>query len=166
MRKLVQKFQQGLAKAVDAAVTIRSSKDSLKTIEEKYHRPENCEFLVTPRVNPEIWRAIHKLGHTQDLALQEVQKSLATGLIPIVQLADKCVKSKGNLDPVETRSMLADSISLIGHAMLSLSHRRRYTTCGPIYMTDIGPFVGMKPLLLSSSLGRTAIKGSKSWVIQ
>jgi hypothetical protein len=40
-------------------------------------------------------------------------------------LAEQCCKSKELLDPVKTRSLLSDSICLLGHGFLSLTHRRR-----------------------------------------
>jgi hypothetical protein len=58
--------------------------------------------------------------------MQDIQKSLVKGMIPIVQLAEQCCKSKELLDPVKTRSLLSDSICLLGHVFfLSLTHRRR-----------------------------------------
>lgn len=46
-------------------------------------------------------------------------------MIPIIQLAEQCCKSKEPLDPVKTRSLLSDSICLLGHGFLSFTHRRR-----------------------------------------
>jgi hypothetical protein len=47
--------------------------------------------------------------------MQDIQKSLVKGMIPIVQLAEQICKSKEPLDPVKTRSLLSDSICLLGH---------------------------------------------------
>jgi hypothetical protein len=41
-------ISSGLAKAVTASLTIKSNADSIKSIEDKYYRPENCEN-VCPR---------------------------------------------------------------------------------------------------------------------
>lgn len=119
------KISSGLAKAVNASVTIKSNADSIKSIEDKYYRPENCENLCVPRVNREIWSALSRQANTQDSKMQDIQKSLVKGMIPIVQLAEQCCKSKELLDPVKTRSLLSDSICLLGHGFLSLTHRRR-----------------------------------------
>jgi hypothetical protein len=48
--------------------------------------------------------------------MQDIQKSLVKGMIPIVQLAEQCCKSKELLDPVKTRSYLS-SIDLILSAL-------------------------------------------------
>ena len=92
--KTAPKISTGLANAVNAVMTVRSSKDSIKSIQEKYLRPENCQFLKTPKVNIEIWREVCKFSHAQDLALQDIQRSLISGLIPVVQLANECIKEK------------------------------------------------------------------------
>ena len=57
-KKKCGKISSGLAKAVNASVTIKSNADSIKTIEDKYYRPENCENVCVPRVNREIWSAL------------------------------------------------------------------------------------------------------------
>ena len=119
------KISPGLAKAVNAAVTVHSSKKSIQDIESKYFRPDNCEFLGTPKVNPEVWRALHRNSHSQDLSLQEIQKSLTLGLVPFIQVAEKCVNMKEPLDHQVVRNLLSDGISLIGHGILSLSYKRR-----------------------------------------
>ena len=118
--KTGDKISESLAKAVNAAVTVKSNADSIKMIEEKYFRPENCGNLTVPRVNREVWSKLPKQAHTQDSKMQEVQKYLA-----IVQLADECCKTKGPLDPSKLRSSLSDSICLLGHGFLGLSQRRR-----------------------------------------
>lgn len=41
----------GLSKAVIAAMSVKSNQESIKMIEKKYNRPENCDNLR--RVNPD-----------------------------------------------------------------------------------------------------------------
>ena len=93
-KKKCGKISSGLAKAVNASVTIKSNADSIKSIKDKYYRPENCENLCVPRVNREIWSALSRQANTQDSKMQDIQKSLVKGMIPIVQLAEQCCKSK------------------------------------------------------------------------
>ena len=116
----------GLAKAVNAAVSVRSNKDSLKTIEDRYFRPENCNYLCSPRVNSEVWRVMPRNAHTNDVSLQEIQKVLATGMVPIIQTAELCSQSKSPVDPIKVRNLMSDAISLVGHGLFSISQRRRY----------------------------------------
>ena len=115
-----------LAVAVNAAVSKRSVKDAINTIAKKYARPENCVNLCAPRVNSEIWNAIDQHAHTQDLVLQDIQKSIAIGLVPIIQLAEQVVNPAYELDRASIKTSLTDCLSLIGHAQFYLSQRRRY----------------------------------------
>ena len=83
-----------MAKAVNAAVSVKSSKETMGEIAKQYYRPENCTYLKVPRVNKEIWDAMNKNAHSSDLALQEIHTYMAHGLIPIVSLADQLANSK------------------------------------------------------------------------
>ena len=118
------KISSGLAKAVNAALTIKSNKDTISDIGKKYLRPENASYLCAPKCNREIWNAVGNFAHSKDLSLQEIQKFLALGLVPIVNLADKFSK-KQHVDFDQMRDELSDSISLIGHSFYLLSNKRR-----------------------------------------
>ena len=117
------KVSTKLAEAIDAAVTKRSNKDSIKDVSDKYFRPENCKNLTVPKVNKEIWSALCKTAHEVDIRWQEVQKSFASGLIPLVQLAD--MLSCKSFDASKARTLLTDAFSLLGHSFLSISQKRR-----------------------------------------
>lgn len=45
---------EGVAKCVNSACAKRPTKEQFSFIQKKYLRPENCEFLRAPRVNPEL----------------------------------------------------------------------------------------------------------------
>ena len=65
-------------------------KDS-KELAEKIKRPENCPYLVTPRVNDELWKRwilVPEVARTQDVKLAHVQKRLTAGMIPVVYVAN------------------------------------------------------------------------------
>lgn len=63
-------------------------------LERRYDSPENCNLLKVLLVNKEVWDAINKQAHSDDLTLQVIQKSLATGLIPLAQMANMLVNKK------------------------------------------------------------------------
>lgn len=52
-------------------------------LEKKYDRPENCSLLKVPRVNMQILDAMNKQARSDHLTLEVIQKSLATGMIPL-----------------------------------------------------------------------------------
>jgi hypothetical protein len=55
------KIGSGLAKAVNAAVSVKSKNESMGEIAKRYNRPENCSYLKAPKVNEEIWEAMNKM---------------------------------------------------------------------------------------------------------
>lgn len=57
-----------------------------------------CNLLKVPRVNKEILDALNKQTHSVDLTLQVIPKSLVTGIIPLVQIADM-LENKKELEP-------------------------------------------------------------------
>ena len=115
-----------LATALNAAVSKRSVKGAISNIAKKYFRPENCTYLCAPKVNAEIWNAIDSQSHTQDLVLQDIQKSISLALVPIIQLAEQVVNPNTELDRGSIKTVLTDSLSLIGHAQFYISQRRRF----------------------------------------
>lgn len=117
--KTFPKICSGLANAVNAVMTVMFSKDSIKSIQEKYLRPDNCKFLKTPKMNIEISRELFKFSHAQNLALQDIQKSLISGLIPVIQFANECTSKLG-----KSKALFSDAITLLGHGIISLSLRR------------------------------------------
>jgi len=123
--KTAPKITSGLAKAVNAALTIKSDKDSISKIGKQYVRLENVNFLCTPKYNKEIWNAVGNTAYSKYLALQEVQKFLALGLTPFINMADKIPKTKEPIYSATGRTMLADAISLIGYSFLLLSNKKR-----------------------------------------
>lgn len=118
------KISENLAKALNAALTVKSDKDSINNIGKKYLRPENVTYLCPPKVNKEIWGPINHFAHSKDLAMQEVQKYLALGLSPIVNMADDIAKKK-EVNISTFKAEIADAISLIGHAFFLISSKRR-----------------------------------------
>lgn len=67
---------------------------------------------------------MNKQAHSDDLTLRKIQKSLAMGMIPLVQMADMLVNKK-ELEPQIFKKMLADSIRMLGNAFFNVSIKRR-----------------------------------------
>lgn len=93
------KINEPLGKAVNAAISIKSGKESMVKLEKKYERPENCNLLKVPHVKKkDIGCYKKKQAHSDDFNLRVIKKSLATGMIPLVQMADLLV-NKLELEP-------------------------------------------------------------------
>ena len=114
------------------------SDEKMKEKAGRFRRQQNCENLVLPKVNPEIWSKMASRAKSMDLNLQNVQVYLIMGLIPVVQslqklydwrkmakkAADKSV-SISDKDLSGITSDLCDSFSLLAHSNYQMCLRRR-----------------------------------------
>ena len=57
-------------------------------MQKRYLSPKNCEFLKTPRVNPELWDVLLDKTKSHECYFQSFQNNL------VVQLASKAVDAK------------------------------------------------------------------------
>ena len=100
----------------------------MKELQDKYKTPENCKVLCVPKVNLELWHDLPRATKTRDLGLQELQKNIIKSAQPILLLFDTVVKAKAEkkaIQPMEILPMLADAVTLIGHASYLASLKRR-----------------------------------------
>ncbi|XP_028518407.1 uncharacterized protein LOC114576281 [Exaiptasia diaphana] len=111
-----------LASIVNKLARSKMSDDKLKEKLNKYNRPQNCEKLITPKVNSEIWAKISSSTRSRDVKLQKIQTMLMKATTVLVGLADKLVKNEKDNSTVKS---MFDSIAFISHANIEISHRRR-----------------------------------------
>ena len=101
----------------------------------KYNRPDNCEKLTVPKVNPNI---LNKLKHgtkSADLRLANMQKVLVKVGSAVAKSTDTLLAIRA--DPEKTSALAlteklgklvtynADALVLLGHLNIELSYRRR-----------------------------------------
>ena len=110
----------------------------MKEKEFRSKQSQNCENLVLPKVNLEIWSKMASRALSRDMNLQNVQIYLIMGLIPVTQsvqklydwnkmaikAADKSV-SLSDEDLSGITSDLCDSFSLPAHFNYQMCLRRR-----------------------------------------
>jgi hypothetical protein len=104
---------------------ISTQKSNVTKLMEKHPRPENCQFVGAPRLNQEVWVAIPFAARTRDVHLQEIQKSLAAGMVPLLRLVEMLS------DPFafrlqEAKESVNDAIILLGHSLSDISLKRKY----------------------------------------
>lgn len=63
-----------LATVVDKMVKTMLSEDNAKEKLAKYNRPQNCENLVSTRVNPEILAKMRSNSKSKDLYTQKIER--------------------------------------------------------------------------------------------
>jgi hypothetical protein len=110
-----------LAKVINVACTTQCETDSLIS---KYSVPENCEMACPPLVNNEIWKILNKRTQTQDRSIVQTQNLVASGMTPIIRLAE--VLKPQIMANQEAKTLLCDALTLMGQVQFNLSIRRRY----------------------------------------
>ena len=89
------KLNEKLAQWFSKPLTKKPIDDKLKILAEEYSSPENCDFLIVPRVN----RLPEQRGNSR--RLQEVQKSIIHAAQNILVASEAIIqnrKKKANLD--------------------------------------------------------------------
>lgn len=109
-----------LAKVINVACTTQCETDSLVV---KYSVPENCELARPPLVNNEIWKILNKRTQTQDRSIVQTQNLVASGMTPIIRLAE--ILKPQIMANQEAKTLLCDALTLIGQVQFNLSVRRR-----------------------------------------
>ena len=110
-----------LAKKVNLACTSQCDVDSLVI---KYKIPQNCDRACPPLVNNEVWKIMNKQAQSNDRSIQDIQNLVATGITPIIKLAE--VLKPQIRTNAEAKTLLSDSLTLLGQVQFQLSVRRRY----------------------------------------
>ena len=114
-------ISESLAKLINVACSSQCDTDSLVN---KYKIPVNCELASPPLVNSEIWKVLDKRAQSQDRGLVDIQNLVATGMIPIIKLAEVLrPQLQGN---AEARTLIADALTLMGQIQFNMSVKRRY----------------------------------------
>ncbi|XP_015771485.1 PREDICTED: uncharacterized protein LOC107349815 [Acropora digitifera] len=123
------KINEGVAKRVNSACTKRPAKEQFSSIQKKYLRPENCDFLKAPRVNPELWDDLQDKTRSRDCSFQSFQKNLIKEVTPVVQLVSKVVDAKKSKEDSislnDVYDLTVDALTLLGNSVYEFSMKRR-----------------------------------------
>ena len=119
----------GVAKRVNSACTRRLAKEQFSSIQKKYLRPENCDFLKIPRMNPELWDDLHDKLKSRECSFQPFQKDIIKGITLVAQLASKVVDAKkrkeGSISLNDIYGLTVDVLALLGNSVNEFSMKRR-----------------------------------------
>ena len=108
-----------------------------KELQDKYKLPKNCNLLCVPKVNLELWHDLLRATKSKDLGSrigsrkgldQEIQKNLVKSAQPLIQLLDTVLKFQHDtksVDPTTIISLVANAVTLLGHASYLTSLKRR-----------------------------------------
>ena len=123
------KVNEGVAKRVNSACTKRPAKEQFSLIQKKYLRPENCDFLKAPRLNPELWDDLQDKTKSRECSFQSFQKNLIKGITPEMQLASKVVDARKSKEDTislnDVYDLTVDALTLLGNSVYEFSMKRR-----------------------------------------
>ena len=118
------KVNEGVAKRVNSACTKRPAKKQF-SFQKKYLRPENCDFLKAPRVNPELWDDLQDRTKSRECSFQSFQKNLIKGITPEMQLASKVVDAKKSKEDTislnDVYDLTVDALTYLGNSVYEFS---------------------------------------------
>ena len=109
---------------IEAVVDHKS--DIVINMLKKHVRPGNCQYLDVPKVNKAVWASKHtrKPLLEADKLMQRTQRYLTQGLIPLVKLMDKTLKSESE-ESEEMFDLAMDSFNMFAFSHRDLSNQRR-----------------------------------------
>lgn len=125
---------QQLADIVNQRWSSKLDESKLKDKMDKYDRPRNCEKLIVPRVNPEIWSTLNHMVRGSDLKLVNFQKTLVKVGVALTQSTEALLsmRAKHCSSDAEHKQQLGklvtyntDTLAMLGHTHMELLSRRR-----------------------------------------
>ena len=127
-----EKVAASMADIINKRFSQSLTDEKLKTKLDQYDRPDNCERLVFPTVNNEVWRNLPPQAKKADLKLALTQRATVKASVAAAQSTQlvlrahtkKTLTDKSTKDDITNKT--ADAFALLGHACNELSLRRRY----------------------------------------
>ena len=121
-------FAEKLADIANKRWLQRLSDEKLKEKLEKWPRPVNCDKIIVPKVNPEIWGKLSRQAKGNDLQFSRLQTHLTKVGHIVVKSTDLLLKAKADSSKSyidDLVRMNTDAIALLGHVSFENSQRRR-----------------------------------------
>ena len=126
--KTAPNVTEKLAKIVNLRWLNKLDETNLKEKADKYLRPINCDRLITPKVNPEIWGRLDRQTRGKDLRLSNLQTTLTKVGNITAKTTDMLLKARAEDGKVDVDNMVRmnpDALALLGHVSFEISQRRR-----------------------------------------
>ena len=127
MDKTDPKVSDKLAKIINLRWFNKLDNSNLKDKCGKYLRPANCDRLITPKVNPEIWGQLDRHARGKDLKLSNLQATLTKVGNITTKTTYMLLKAPSENTPLDIEAMIrmnTDTIALLGHVSFEIAQRR------------------------------------------
>ena len=127
MDKTDPKVSDKLAKIINLRWLNKLDNSNLKDKCGKYLRPANCDRLITPKVNPEIWGQFDRHARGKDLKLSNLQATLTKVGNITTKTRYMLLKAHSENPPLDIEAMIrmnTDTIALLGHVSFEIAQRR------------------------------------------
>ena len=119
----------GLAELVNGKFNAEYSAEKIKEILQKYKKPSNCDNVLVPKVNQEIWSKPPANAKRSDIRTSALQDTLAKVSSAIICTSDKLILEHREKKTIPSYKALInpllDSVALLGHVCTELSYKRR-----------------------------------------
>ena len=119
------KVAQKLADIVNKRWGSKLEEAKLKEKLAKYNRPDNCEKLTVPKVNPEIWNKLNHVTRSADLRLANTQKVPVKVGSAVAKSTDTLLAIRADPEKTSATALTEKLGKLLGHVNIELSYRRR-----------------------------------------
>ena len=156
--KSAPKIAEQLAKIINSRWLNKLSDESLREKLDTHLRPVNCDRLIIPKVNPEIWGRLDKETRSKDLKLSYLQTNLAAVGNIVSQATDMLLTARAENSEVDIENLIRknmDAIAIMGHISYDLAQRRRDVirpTLNKEYATLCASHVPVTTLLFGDEL--------------
>ena len=90
--------------------------------------PRNCENVVVPRINDEIWLKLPSVCKGNDIKLASIEKCITASTVAVLECANDLLKAKKSKSGFDYNAMfvkMIDAVSLLGHVNHELVGERR-----------------------------------------
>jgi len=123
-----------MATIVNTSLRASVGEQKINDLCDRLLRPKNCDGLIVPKVNQEIWARLQRFTRNRDLAMQKIQSYMAKAMIPMLKAMQEMrevIKSgRGNtsrttLPTAQWLTMTSESFRVMALGFVKITNQRK-----------------------------------------